>query len=351
MDELKDRCPELMGLLRYTEDSVVYMDLQLRFVMVSEAKARRAGLATYKEMLGKTDFDFMPYEEALRSTNDNNHVIQTGKSIIDLEEELTGRDGTKYWVSVSKFPWRDKNEKIIGVIAIARNISERKEMQNHILRMLTIASHDMLKPIVGIGLIIKRLFRGRYGPVGESVCATLQDVSQRLASLEGIVGNYLTTSSLIGASVGEKEDLDLRQDIVDPILEELSQIIERKRIVIDNILGSIPGNRIKVKANKNWLSIVYRNLLSNAIRYTYDGGTISFGFEEKDGYYRLNVYNDGPPVDPSKTEEIFKMFVSDNSTGLGLSISRELMRKHGGDLWYENSLDGHPNFVFTLPKE
>ena len=50
-------------------------------------------------------------------------------------------------------------------------------------------------------------------------------------------------------------------------------------------------------------------------------------------------------------DSIFEMFESENSSGIGLPVSRELVRRHGGDLWCEESPDGHPNFVFTLPKE
>ena len=151
--------------------------------------------------------------------------------------------------------------------------------------------------------------------------------------------------------IGRKETLDLREDIIDPILGEFSQEIERGEIQIDNRLGGIPGNKILVSANRNWLGIVYRNLLSNAIRYTPKGGTIAYGFEDKGDMYRLNVFNNGRSIPEDKRKSIFEMFESELSSGIGLPVIRELVRRHGGDLWCEESPDGHPNFVFTLPKE
>jgi len=350
-NNLKERCPEMMALLRHTEDSIFFKDMDGRFVFVSESKAHRSGVS-WEEMLGKNEFDFLPEEQARHCRDDEISIMESGESIVDKEEELTRSDGSKSWVSVSKFPWKDINGEIIEIIGISRDKKKTKKMEKHILQMLSIATHDMRGPIVSIAATIKLLSRGSYGKISGSVKETLVDVLNRMFRLEKIVGEYLAKSSLMSSDkIGKKEVLDLRQDIIDPILSDFSQEIERKNILIDNELGSIPGNRILIKANKNWLSIVYRNLISNAVKYTPANSAIAFGFEEMGDHYKLNIYNNGPPVDPLKIEKIFEMFESENSTGLGLPIGREIMRKHGGDLWYEKSLDGHPNFIFTLPKE
>jgi PAS domain S-box-containing protein len=340
-----------MALLRHSGDSIFFKDMDGRFALVSEAKARRS-VVRWEEMVGKTDFDFLPLEEARKCRDDEIFIMETGESLVDKEEELTHRDGTKSWLSVSKFPWKDVDGEIIGVIGISRDISRRKKLENHILQMLSIATHDMRSPIVSIALTIKLLARGRFGEVSESVKQTLSDVFNRMIKLEKIVGEYLTKSSIMNSSeIGRKEILDLREDIIDPILGEFLQEIERGKIQIDNRLGGIPGDKIFVSANKNWLGIVYRNLLSNAIRYTPKGGTIAYGFEDKGNMYRLNVFNSGQPIPAEKKKSIFKMFESEASSGIGLPLIRELVRRHGGDLWYEESPGGHPKFVFTLPKD
>ena len=350
-NNFNQRCPEMMALLRHTEDSIFFKDMDGRFTLVSEAKARRSAVR-WEDMIGKTDFDFLPLEEARKCRDDEIFIMETGESIVDKEEELTRPDGTHSWISVSKFPWIDADGEPIGVIGISRDISKRKRLENHILRMLSIATHDMRSPIVSIASTIKLVARGRFGDVSESVRQTLTDVFNRLVKLEKIVGEYLTRSSVMSSTaIGRKQTLDLREDIIDPILGEFSQEIERGEILIDNRLGGIPGNKISVSANKNWLGIVYRNLLANAIRYTPKGGTIAYGFEDQGEMYRLNVFNTGPSIPAGKRKSIFEMFDSEISTGIGLPVIRELVRRHGGDLWCEEASGGHPNFVFTLPKE
>jgi len=344
------RCPEMMALLRHSEDSIFFKDMDGRFVLVSESKARRS-VIHWEDMIGKTDFDFLPLEEAHKCRDDEIFIMETGESLVDKEEELTRLNGTKSWISVSKFPWKDISGETIGVIGISRDISKRKTLENHILRMLSIATHDMRSPIASIALTIKLLVRGRFGEVNGSVKQTLSDVFNRMIKLEKIVEEYLTKSSVMNSiEIGRKETLDLREDIIDPILGEFSQEIESGNIQIDNRLGGIPGDKIFVSANKNWLAIVYRNLFSNAIGYTPEGGTIAYGVEDKGNMYHLNVFNNGQPIPAEKRETIFEMFESEVSSGIGLPVIRELVRRHGGDLWCEESPRGHPNFVFTLPK-
>jgi len=65
----------------------------------------------------------------------------------------------------------------------------------------------------------------------------------------------------------EREVLDLRQDILDVVLEELADDITRREIVIDNRPGAIPSGSITISANKTWLKAVYRNLFTNAVKY------------------------------------------------------------------------------------
>lgn len=218
--------------------------------------------------------------------------------------------------------------------------------------MLSIATHEIRGSLASISSTIKLLKHGSYGFIDDSVKVTLDELYHRTRWFEKIVNDYLNKSSLMDLKTGlpKKENLDLRQDIIDPVLEELSEEIKNNEIIIDNKLGGIPGNVIIVKANKIWLKIVYRALIRNGIKHGGKAGTIAIGFEDKNNHFKFIIYNNGPSVPEEECKKIFEKFYSANSTGLGLYISRNLIKKHGGDMWYEESL-GHPQFVFTLPKE
>jgi len=348
LDALRGYSSMLSALLNESTDSIYFKDRQCRFVMVNRTKANNLGLPS-DQVIGKTDYDFLPPREAQQAFEDDSKVIATGQSI-ELEECITRPDGSVVWNSVKKFPWRDNAGRIIGMAGITRNITQRKKYEQHILDMLTIATHDIRGPLASMGMTIKLLMRGSFGPIDDSVKATLEDLYARTQRLERIVGDYLCKTSVQSPHMPSKEAVDLREDVIDPVLNEYSDLIEENHITIDNRLKSIPGHSVLIKANRVWLMIVYRTLLSNAIRYGGRGCTISFGREDHGDKYVFNVWNSGPGVPEVKRGRLFERFESAHSTGLGLSISGALIEKHGGALWYETTAGDHPNFKFSLPK-
>lgn len=338
----------MKSLMRSFPDFIYFKDIHGRYSLVSDT-CQVYSTTTVSNIIGKTDFDLLPREQAEELLREDTKVMETGEPVRDKTERRVGPQGSEIWISVTKAPWKNSRGELLGIMGVCRVLTERIEREKHILDMLSIATHDMRAPLVSIGSMIKLLIRGAFGLIDESVKVTLLDISERIRNLERIVSGYLCKSSLMNVRKPHKEHLDLRQDIIDPILDEFSSEIQENKIRIDNRLGAIPSNRIIITANAQWIRIVYRNLIRNAIKYA-PLGVIAFGFEDRGDHYRLNVYNSGPPVPERNRTKIFEQFESKNSTGLGLAISRNLMLKHGGDMWYENTWDNHPNFIFTIPK-
>lgn len=338
----------LKALLYCTPDFIYFKDVNGKYVAVSNTFANHSN-STVSGMIGKSDFDFLPGQQAEALFLEDKKIIETGEAVKDKIERRVCPNGSEIWISVTKAPWKDSAGKIMGIIGVCREVTERTEREKHVLDMLSIATHDMRGPLSSIGSMIKLLIRGAFGSIDESVKVTLSDISGRLISLEKLLSEYLCKSSMMNVKMPDKEVLDLRQDIIDPILDEFLSEIEENKIRIDNRLGAIPGNKIIIKANARWIRIVYRNLIRNAIKYA-ASGQIAFGFEDRGDHYRLNIYNSGPPVPEERRNNIFEKFESSDSTGLGLAICRNLIQKHGGNMWYENTWNNHPNFIFTIPK-
>ncbi len=231
-------------------------------------------------------------------------------------------------------------------------------LNENIVNMLMVMSHDIRGPFVSIMATLKLLIRGSYGKIDESVNNTIKDLLSRVSHLQGIAEDCLGKAYTVEGSLKiERQVLDLRQDIIDSVLDELSNKIQEQGVTIDNRLGTIPVGTIPISANKTWLKVVFRNLFMNAIKYCGKGGTIAFGFEDHGSYYRLNVYNSGKPVAEGDQDKLFTRFGrivtetegSVKGIGLGLYLVKEIIKKHGGDIWYEAKPDGS-DFVFTLPK-
>lgn len=243
--------------------------------------------------------------------------------------------------------------------AIAKPEARSRISNEEILNMLMVMSHDIRSPLVSVGATLKLLNRGFYGRMDESVGNTLHDLYGRVAKLIGIAEDCLDKASVVKGSLYiEREVLDLKQDIIDPVLDERSADIDKHNIMIDNRLVAIPAGRISIKANKIWLKAIYRNLFSNAIKYGGDGCSIAFGYENHGSYCRLNVYNSGQPIPKENRGKLFTKFgriehsgnKGGEGVGLGLYLAKEIIERHGGKIWYEAKEHGS-NFVFIFPRD
>jgi len=227
----------------------------------------------------------------------------------------------------------------------------------NILNMLKIMSHDIRGSLLSISATLKLLTRGYYGEINESVGNSLKELLSKTTCSIGITEEYLSrTFSIQGELEMENEALDLVQDVINPVFEELASELKEQTIRIDHCFDSISAKGPLIKANRICLKTVFRNLLKNAIKYGDPRGAITIGFEDHGSSYRLNVFNSGKPVPEECRNKLFTKFISFGNNGnggtggmgLGLYLVKQIIRKHGGDIWYEAE-EGGSNFVFTLP--
>jgi signal transduction histidine kinase len=146
---------------------------------------------------------------------------------------------------------------------------------------------------------------------------------------------------------------DLREDVVDPILEELKEDLQKNHIDLDNRLSLSPPAQQIVRGDRVALKSVFRNLLHNAINHGGYGCTLSLEVDEAPTYLRLRVQNNGethyPELQPEKCTEVQEGWGNGQGVGLGLSLGREVMQSQGGDILFESCRQG-AQFIMTLPR-
>lgn len=118
----------LKTILNNTSDSVYFKDENNRFVLVNKVKAAHFHVPP-EEIIGKTDFDFLPEDDARRASADDEEIMKTGKFIVNKIEKLTGKDGSERWISVTKVPRFDLEGNIIGTMGISCDITEWKRLE------------------------------------------------------------------------------------------------------------------------------------------------------------------------------------------------------------------------------
>lgn len=119
----------LHAIINQIPDLVYAKDRQGRFLAANEAVARRNGLQHGNELLGKTDFDLHSAAVAQVFFGIEQAIMETGEPMIGMEEELSDETGTSRWIQTSKVPMRNGLGEIIGLIGVARDITERKRVE------------------------------------------------------------------------------------------------------------------------------------------------------------------------------------------------------------------------------
>lgn len=354
---------EMFETLMKGEDSIVFSDVNGTYVEVSQKKADNWG-KTRKEMRGLTDFDLMSEEEAKQAREDSLKVMETGEPLINCRRPAI-RNGEAVWYSLSEYPWfNELNGEIRGTVSVSRNMTEQVEqeqktsaMSQQILDMVKIVSHDLSSPLITISANAKLILNRKFGEINPEVFNEVTNIYKRILKLRGVVLDYLHKfTNLSEGQEVEKELVDLRKDVIDEVLEELEEYIEDNKSIIDSALGLIPSGAIILETNKVFLKIIYRNLISNALKHGGIGCVISFGYEDWGERFVLNVYDNGCGVPDDEIPFLFEPFIQGKNApkgsgfGIGLATIRNMIRSLDGDLWYEKTFRGHSNFKFTILK-
>ncbi|HVO42349.1 MAG TPA: PAS domain-containing protein, partial [Aggregatilineales bacterium] len=119
----------LRTLIDILPDRIYAKDSEGRFVLKNQCDLRQMGAASLQESIGKTDFDYYPLELARQYHADDQAVIQSGQPLVDHEEPVTAADGTQGWILTTKIPLRDNQGRVIGLVGIGRDITERRRVE------------------------------------------------------------------------------------------------------------------------------------------------------------------------------------------------------------------------------
>jgi signal transduction histidine kinase len=216
--------------------------------------------------------------------------------------------------------------------------------------------HDIRGSMVSTAALLKLMARGMFGDMSEVAQAKLQEASSRMEQTVQLTEDFFGRS--VDGRRGQKEDenfLDLRADIVEPVLAELAPEIRDQQITLVNRLHDQGTGKVPVRGSKLLLQSVFRNLVNNGIKYGGRRCTIVVEVETQGSARRLQVYNTGRPIPEARRSMLFSCASSPErgktrrqGLGLGLCLSRDLLQKCGGDIWYE-AKSGGSNFVMALP--
>jgi PAS domain S-box-containing protein len=267
------------------------------------------------------------------------------------------KDGSKFPVGITVTPFM-LNTKIIGTIEVFRDITIEKDIDKAKTEFVSLASHQLRTPLSTVSWYSEMLLSGDVGELNDQQKNFVNEIYNGNKRMIELVSSLLNVSRIeLGTFAVEPEISDIKE-IVESVLGELKPIVIEKKM---SIKTTYEDNLEKINLDKKLIRIVFQNLLTNALKYTDDGGKIDLSVKTKDDDYVLvTVSDNGFGVPQSQQGEIFKkLFRADNAkakdksgTGLGLYIIKSIIEQSsGGKLWFESIENKGTTFYFTLPKK
>jgi PAS domain S-box-containing protein len=354
-----------LGILDHSPAAIFLKDLEGRYIFANRSFERVMGKDRI-DVIGKTDRDVFPPRLADVYHANDLKVIESGRSLdfeeIGLEEDLKPRV-----FSSSKFPLRDGTGKTCAVCGISTDITDRK----HAEQAMSIARREAERANRAKSDFLSRMSHDLRTPLNAVLgFAQLLDMDNLSADQRESVTQILEAgrhlldlmNEVLDISRIESGNLSLSPEpvAVAEIIEQVVRLIRPLGAVrrIEVVARSTAAQETYVRADRQRLTQILLNLMSNAIKYNRDGGRVTVSCEHAgEARVRINVADTGAGIRPEKLALLFTPFerlgadqTGIEGTGLGLALSRGLAEAMGGKLGVSSEIDRGSTFWIELMK-
>lgn len=237
----------------------------------------------------------------------------------------------------------------------ARRLAQEKEMLEELDRVKSAfmrkVAHELRAPIAAIESFMNSLLEGYGSP--ETQRLMQKRAAQRSSELLDLVDDLLNLSRIKDVKLESAKQEVCLKSVLDQVLSLHGPEAEKKEITIDLACETCPP----IVADPAHIKQLWTNLISNAIKYTPDGGRIDVRLFPQDGIIVGEVADTGIGIAEADQSRLFEEFFrteqakafAQHGTGLGLSIVKQIIQEYGGDIQVESELGQGTKFTFRLP--
>lgn len=326
-----------------------------------------AGFANADAVIGKTDYEMPWAQHAEAYRAGDREVMDLGEPVLNREERIPDGSGGEMVILTSKVPMRDAAGEVDGIIGILANITERKATEVDLARAKEAAeqaaqarasfiakiSHELRTPLTLI-----------MGPVVEALADPMLDATTRRL-LERVERNSHRLYNLVNDVLDfSKADADRMQprleyfdlvELVTTLVDDAEPLARGRGL---SLQLSTDVDRLEVLLDPRLCERSVLNLLSNAMKFTPNGGAIDVTIAASDDGVRVEVTDNGIGIGEEALTRLFEPFTQEDSsatrrydgTGLGLTLVKHFVEAMGGTVDVRSQSDEGSTFTLTLPQ-
>lgn len=346
------------ALLDSIADGVIATDREEKVIFINEAGENLfswvSGQVLGREWNKNLLFEIRNEDGTLANASNNpiRNTIDSGEKTTTIYK-FVKKDKTSALISVNVSPVVMEG-KIIGAIAMFRDITTEREVDKAKTEFVSLASHQLRTPLSSINWYTEMLLAGDAGKISEEQRTYLNEIYKGNQRMVELVNSLLNASRVeLGSLAVEPELIDFSK-ISDSVISELKPTIIQKRLTVEAKYGD---NVPIINADPKLIRIIFQNLLSNAVKYTPEDGTIKIGFDKQDEFLLIIIADTGYGIPRDQQGKIFKkLFRADNvrekdtdGTGLGLYLVKSIIDSAGGSIHFYSDENKGTIFYIQFP--
>jgi len=269
----------------------------------------------------------------------------------DIEVRAKAGDGSWRWLQVLYIVFtRDRDGSPTQAMSVARDITERKELEQLKDDFIGMVSHELKTPLTVLSGALNVAMTA--GLPEEEKTTLLQDAVWGTDTMADIVDNLLELSRS-----------QSKRLVLQPVALDVGNIIARiirqssGKSANHSVVADVPDGLPEIKADLTRIERILDNLVDNAIKYSPDGGEVKVSARREGENLLVSVSDHGIGIASQDAEKLFQPFsrldtlsgTAIKGIGLGLVVCRRLVEAHGGKIWVESEMGKGSTFKFTLP--
>jgi|SRR5690625_623464 len=346
MATIENEQEKLKSVLENMSEGVISTDSMGEIILVNEAAGQLLNENPIT-LLGKNLIQVLKLQKRVSNIS---QLHDSGSILLEIEN---GQDIVIIRANFTVIDSGLENEDKSGYITVLSDVTEEEKIDRERKEFVSNVSHELRTPLTTLRSYLEALSDGAWKDenIAPKFLKVTQEETERLIRM---------VNSLLQLSKMDNKEFTITKDrvnfnlFVEKIIDRFEINVKDERIKFKR---SIPEEKLYVWIDKDKMTQVLDNIISNAIKYSPNGGNITCKVKRSLNYLEVSIQDEGIGISYDRLDRIFERFYRTDKarsrqlggTGLGLAITKEIVEAHYGKIWAESSENKGTTIYFKLP--
>ena len=354
LSKLMKEKKRIESLINNMHDAVIGVDETFHILFANESAIKITGLKEH-EIIGHSIQDLALRNDLIRSLavdliDENPYSEERKTKSVKIYADGKESYFEKETLHISIVPTGEHDKVVIGHVIVLRNVTAYKELDFAKTNFIATVSHEFKTPIASIQMSLQLLENQQIGQLNDEQKNLVKSIDEDASRLLKITGELLNMTQVESGNIQLSILPTDPEEILKYAVNATKTQAEQKEIKLEITCSD---NLPKIQADNEKSTWVLINLISNAIRYSYDHSVVYLSIHAENGKIIFTVKDTGQGIAPQYLNKVFDRYfripgTKKEGTGLGLSISKEFIEAQGGQIKVDSEFGRGSIFTVTL---